>query len=314
MLKRIPLVLVLAFTFACSESAIEPTEQSADEVSTTPLFNTSGVVEKVTGSGHFDDFRFPDPALRTFSFVAIEKADGSVGGNWELTNRNADVRIHGVIECVSLNLNEAWFAGTTTLSDIGGEVGFIRAFRVVDNGEGSGAVPDEVSFSPPVGNAQDWCDGQLPQPTFPIEAGNVQIHHDQGFQFTDVPFGGIRNTLTDGQVLDRCLSTFADGQGPKDFLRTNKDGTTMVHVSDQEGDLTWVRFSPVFSVYQGIGKWSLRSGWSGINLLAPLAWKVTGRVTNLTDPYDTQRLTCVFDSEEGTNYIRLGREQVGNSD
>ena len=159
-------------TSGCSDQPLT----SPDTLSVSPNFDANPVVERATGSGHFDDFRFPpDPDLRTFSFTALGRADGSTTGQWELLNHNFPVRVHGVIECISVNGNSAWFAGTTTLSDDASNVGVIRAFRVVDNGEGSGAAADEVSFTPAVGDAQAWCDAQIQIGTNPIEEGNVRI-------------------------------------------------------------------------------------------------------------------------------------------
>jgi hypothetical protein len=175
MFRKFSLAALALTTSLAAGACTDQPLTSLDELSVSPNFNTGGLTERVTGSGHFDDVRFPDAEFRSFSFTALAKADGSVTGQWELNNRNFPVRIHGVVECVSVNGNEAWFAGTTTQSDDEAQVGVIRAYRVVDNGEGSGAIADEVSFSPAVGNAQAWCDAQSALVTNPIEEGNVQV-------------------------------------------------------------------------------------------------------------------------------------------
>lgn len=172
-MKRSAMFTVCALlTGGCTDAPTEP--QPVDSELLAPSF--AMVTERATGSGHFDDFRYPDPQFRSFSFAAIEKADGGVTGQWELNNRNFPLRIHGVVDCISVSGNQAWFAGATTASDDELQIGVIRAFRVIDNGEGMDAEADEVSFSPAVLSAQDWCDAQLPQDTNPIEEGNVQIN------------------------------------------------------------------------------------------------------------------------------------------
>ena len=171
---RAPFMAALAvvLTFGCTDQPLT----RPDALSVSPNFNAGGVTERATGSGHFDDFRFPpDEELRTFSFTALAKAGGGTTGQWELQNRNFPVRIHGVVECISVIGNEAWFAGTTTLSDDEANVGVVRAFRVVDNGEGGTSAPDEISFAPAWPSAQDWCDDTPGIATWPIEAGNVQV-------------------------------------------------------------------------------------------------------------------------------------------
>ncbi len=171
--KALSVGLVAVLAFGCTDQTLT----SPDTLSVSPNFTAGGVTERATGSGHFDDDRFPDAEFRNFSFTALAKADGSMTGQWEVKNRSFPVRVHGVVECISLNGtgNEAWFAGTATQSDDEAQIGIIRAFRVVDNGEGSGAAADEVSFAFAVDNAQGWCDDQPGFPTNPIEEGNVQV-------------------------------------------------------------------------------------------------------------------------------------------
>jgi len=173
-IRRVVVFATVVFVAgACEESPTEPEEFDRSVLSAAL---SGGVVEKVTGSGHFDDFRFPDAEFRTFSFTVREKADGGTSGQYELHNPNFDIRVHGEIECVAVAGNEAWFAGPTTLSSDENQIGVNRAFRVIDNGEGSGASADEVSFAVGVGSAQDWCDAMIPFGTNPIESGNVQVH------------------------------------------------------------------------------------------------------------------------------------------
>jgi hypothetical protein len=179
MLKRIPLVLVLAFTFACSESAIEPASQSPDQVAAAPSFD--------------------------------------MGGN------------------------------------------------------------------------------------------------EVGVQFLDVPFNGV--ALNNGTPT-RCVGLFLDGQDINDFLRTNKDGTSTLYVSEQPAAVWIQQFDfglPGWVVTAaGEGRWSMHSGWAP-PFAPPTTMHVGGRVTDVSAPYDVHRVVCVFDSEEGNNFLRIDRTLYGVS-
>ena len=156
-----------------------PTTALIDEAAPATLDSAAkqdGNKAQATGSGHFDDDRFPEPELRTFSFTAQEQNDGSATGQWQLNNRNFPIRIHGEVECLTVDGNEAWFAGLATQSDDDEQIGIIRGFRVIDNGEGNGSPPDQISAAIPVSSAQLWCDVRPEVEVFDIEKGNVQVH------------------------------------------------------------------------------------------------------------------------------------------
>ena len=98
-----------------------------------------GASHMATGSGHRVETRGDDPELfRNFSFAAH-----SNGGQFQIVNRTFDIRLHGSLECLTVVGNEAWFAGHVTQSSDPDRVpvGSIRAFYVVDNGEGNGDPP-----------------------------------------------------------------------------------------------------------------------------------------------------------------------------
>lgn len=129
-----------------------------------------GSAAKATGSGHFFDER-GDGGYRNFSFTAQ-----STGGQWQLVSRAAEVRVHGSVDCVSVVGNEAWFAGPTTQSDVPEQIGIVRGFYVVDNGQGNNNPPDQISLAFPAGDAQAWCD-IMPQTSLnDVENGNVKVH------------------------------------------------------------------------------------------------------------------------------------------
>ncbi len=129
-------------------------------------------MEKVTGSGHFTR----GGQLRTFSFSAVKRADGTVTGEWQRFARAAGAKAHGDVTCFTVAGNQAWLGGvverTTTIP---GEVGW----TVIDNGEGANSAPDQISLQNVGGGpgfADAFCGAQPPRTMFDIEKGNIQIH------------------------------------------------------------------------------------------------------------------------------------------
>ena len=150
---------------AC-DSAVQP------EAPTPDFARRGKVVEKVTGSGHFTR----GGQLRTFSFSAVKRADGTVTGEWQRFARAIGAKAHGDVTCFTIDGNQAWLGGvverTTTIP---GEV----RWTVIDNGEGANSAPDQISLQGVgggPGSADASCAAQLPRTMFDIEKGNIQIH------------------------------------------------------------------------------------------------------------------------------------------
>jgi hypothetical protein len=123
-----------------------------------------------TGAGHFES----SGGLRTFSFSAITKKDGSVTGQAQLSNRGLDSKLHVDIDCMVVSGNTATISGVITNSNVGLD-GFTAYFTVVDNGEG-GASPDEMSLLAPIDPASGLdCTVPLNMVLYPIDGGNVQV-------------------------------------------------------------------------------------------------------------------------------------------
>jgi hypothetical protein len=135
----------------------------------------------VSGSGHLTAVG-ADTDWRTFSFHAKADEDGSnASGSFQSQSRqnDPDNYIKGDIVCVAVVGNQAWMVGVVTSSTAPtAPVGTFTRFRVIDNGEGSGSPPDQISLlnvgflvPPP------YCFNKPDAPAlFDIEAGNVQIH------------------------------------------------------------------------------------------------------------------------------------------
>ena len=95
-------------------------------------------VHKASGGGTVDW-----PLARvTYGFNAQIDADGVVKGEAEFQHRDADVRNHVEINCLTVVGNDAWLGGVIRSSNIPELVGVQILWRVQDNGEGASATPD----------------------------------------------------------------------------------------------------------------------------------------------------------------------------
>ncbi len=160
--------LATAVTAALAALGCEPIATTEVEA---PQFRRGPVIESVTGSGHFTQ----GGQLRTFSFSAVKRADGTVTGEWQRFARAIGAKAHGDVTCFSIAGNQAWLGGvverTTTIP---GEVGW----TVVDNGQGANSPADQISLQNvggAPGFADTFCGDQPTKTMFDIEKGNIQI-------------------------------------------------------------------------------------------------------------------------------------------
>lgn len=197
----IPLALFALGALACADNIADlPLAPDSPELATVTASApaaTNGVVEQITGSGHY-----VTPAIglqpdrwRVFTMSARKMADGTVEGSFNRVvhvKGSAPERESGIITCFTIVGDIAWIGGHTDGAD-GAEI----AWQVMDNGEGEGAPADEVGlqFGPasfpilPAGFAQDFCEdtpegldfgdpyGYVPLFAIrvPVEDGNIQI-------------------------------------------------------------------------------------------------------------------------------------------
>jgi hypothetical protein len=108
-----------------------------------------------------------------YSLTATLYADGTVTGVF--TDRfSRGNGIHGVIDCVSVDGNQAWVSGVITQGDFEGEdlAGLRFTTRVVDNGASAGDV-DEISTSHT--GDETSCLEQADFDLFPTAQGNVIV-------------------------------------------------------------------------------------------------------------------------------------------
>ena len=146
----------------------------------TPEFAVMGVIASATGSGHF---RYgADLELRTFSFNALTKGNGTTTGNWQIHNRTTDVVRKYEVACLTV-VGDVAYVGGTRYDKKTGDVVLHAGFKVFDNGEGGNAPPDQTTFTHFVGYDWDRLWAFCADPgaradnwsVWDIEGGNVQV-------------------------------------------------------------------------------------------------------------------------------------------
>lgn len=169
------ILLSIAVFSGCQDSTSDPTSVSNTQ---SPLLKSSG--PSASGQGRIAGTN------RTFAFNAVTHPDGSVSGQGQLTytHNGNDVKIHFSIDCISVSGNVATMSGTVTNSNVF-ESGGPCWFRVVDNGEGKNASPDEMTgflLCQPGDTdplcAQLTCGNDLQSQAgglFLLENGNIQV-------------------------------------------------------------------------------------------------------------------------------------------
>jgi hypothetical protein len=148
------------------------------------------VIHSATGAGHQDDVDTATGAVfnRTFSFSAVQYADGTATGNAQVASRKFDLVFHMRIDCLRVlpDGKTARLSGVVTRTshpDPELPVGAVHRFSVQDNGE-PGAGVDKFSGVPPNPLARD-CDDPDPyfgqpepirvEPTRTVNRGNIQV-------------------------------------------------------------------------------------------------------------------------------------------
>ena len=151
------------------------------------------VVRSATGSGHQDDIDAASGEVfnRTFSFSAVQYADGRTNGTAQIASRkfqldNVDLVIHMRIDCLHVlpDGKTAQLSGVVTRTSYpfpDAPVGEVHRFSVQDNGE-PGAGVDKFSGVPPNPLARDCDDADFGEPaparvapTRTVDRGNVQV-------------------------------------------------------------------------------------------------------------------------------------------
>ena len=112
--------------------------------------------------------------LRTFSFSAVTKNDGTVTGQANLHNRDEGNIYKVQINCLQIVGNRASVSGVIKSSTVPGITGQNAVFVVIDNGEGSGSAPDQISRLL-ITDEEVNCRTDIGFRLFDIEGGNIQV-------------------------------------------------------------------------------------------------------------------------------------------
>ena len=185
-MKTIIKIFIALFAF-CLVGSCEKDLNNADSTKESLNHNLKGVpvevVEWVKGSGHLSrDYGDIEDVWRTFSIDAVKYSDGSVVGTFQV-NDHGIVSIQGNVICLTTDSNEAYVVTeTVTYKSDGIVVAPYGRIKLVDNGNGKNADPDQITLLLPLGSPNYFCDTPIAEqdpeiewPLFDIEAGNIKV-------------------------------------------------------------------------------------------------------------------------------------------
>lgn len=126
-------------------------------------------------NGH-GNLTLDDGSLRTFSFHANTRKNGTATGSVTLHNREDDVFIRADIQCLKVVGTTATMSGPITNSSNDDFEGRTGIFKVEDNGEGSSSAGDRLSrfFILPA-NSPINCNSPFNPFMELSEGGNIQV-------------------------------------------------------------------------------------------------------------------------------------------
>lgn len=155
-------------------------------VAAATIVHARGVIHRVSvgGADICEALGLPTGCDANFSLVALEKADGTVRGQWQDTFAGAQQGIHVAIDCLNVDVagNGAVIGGVITHGFSGGQdVSGQRALTAVrDLGTSNNDTPDQISFSYFPASA-----------FFPTEDCNL-LSPDDGFALYDLIRGQVK--------------------------------------------------------------------------------------------------------------------------
>ena len=131
---------------ACSEQADPTSANDAGITSVTTTANAGGgVVHRVSMGGNdiCVGLGLPPGCDANNSLIALEKADGTIRGQWH-DQFAGGVGIHVPVTCLSVSGNDAWIGGVISNQPF---AGFPVVIRVRDNGTSANDPADQASFA-----------------------------------------------------------------------------------------------------------------------------------------------------------------------
>lgn len=171
---------VAMMTALACDSPSEPGPGAGPYLEPDGMIGLMGVQEavtaRVTGSAHREPLGTPV----ILSFSAIQRADGSVNGEYTYHDVGGGVRIRVDVTCMTVQGNRGWVAGVIVAGtpNVANLIGTVSYFYATDNGEGAGDT-DEVSLvraGDVAEAAEEFCT-ELPEllPNREVLRGNVNV-------------------------------------------------------------------------------------------------------------------------------------------
>lgn len=153
---------------ACTDAPTSP-------ASNRPDFGVAAVGHLVVGSGHVQTAA----GLREFTFHAVERPDGSVGGSYKVVLPNG-LFIESDVTCVTVDGHTGFVGGVIRASNAGAVViGSTSMFHATDNGEGGDGAPDVVgllAFNRGEGADLGFCQNRsIEFQELTVTDGNVEV-------------------------------------------------------------------------------------------------------------------------------------------
>jgi hypothetical protein len=174
MLRRISLMLVVAlFAVACDETPTQPGPSEAQVVEAQfDAHAGNPVVRRLTVGGADSQLYGPPGSDANFSLVALQRADGTVNGQW--SDQYGGAGMHAEIDCLYVDGNTAWVSGPVTQHTNPDLVGRTANAQVRDGGDTGDDMVSPVFFFLPY-----TCADQFPFDSYgllvPVNNGQVKL-------------------------------------------------------------------------------------------------------------------------------------------
>ena len=164
------MLVAVAGVSACAESSSPARVLAPGEASL-----SQGIVASAVGSAHY----MSGGELRTMSFSAVSKDDGTAEGEFHVTIHATDRFFHVSVTCMAVRNDTAWVAGIIDQTNHPAVIpGRVSYFWTTDKGEGQATLPDKMStarINDALGQDQRFC-GLMPSEQFSGLPGNVLVH------------------------------------------------------------------------------------------------------------------------------------------
>ena len=177
-LAFLAIVTVGMFLFSgCSQEDLQVSESENLIVTNDAQNRSAGPSASGHGTLTFEGIPIEGEGFRHFTFNARVKMDGSIQGSGVLSYIGGVRNLGFDIDCLEVDGNLAVMSGVITRDNQFPEnVGLLGWFKVIDNGEGNNADPDQISLFFNGTNPETYdCANNFDVAIYEIEGGNVQV-------------------------------------------------------------------------------------------------------------------------------------------